>query len=202
MLRIIAGEYKSRSLEAPEDSSVSRPYPGRVREAVFNLLRGWFDGARVLDLFAGVGSMGLEAVSRGAAQVVLIERDKRVYNLLKRNIDALGCSDRAEAVMADAVGPMSAARAPRPLDIVFVDPPYPMMTDERRRQTVLAQIARLRVIMAVRGFIVLRSPVNPDAADFAIPGFDGPEARQYGDDMWVLLYSPAADESNMARLSP
>jgi len=192
MLKIIAGEFKSRQLEAPRDASVTRPYPARVREAVFNLLRGWFEGARVLDLFAGVGSMGLEAVSRGAAHVLLVERDKRVYSFLQRNIEALGCGDRAEAMMSDALGPTCLARAPRPLDIAFVDPPYPIMADERRRPMVLAQIARLRGIMGDRGFIILRSPLGPDEADLAIPGFDGPEARQYGDDMWVLLYSPAA----------
>ena len=63
MIKIIGGEFRSRKLAAPADESVSRPYPQRVREAVVNTLREWFDGARVLDLFAGVGSMGLEAVS-------------------------------------------------------------------------------------------------------------------------------------------
>lgn len=190
MLKIIAGEYRSRRLLSPPDEKVTRPYPHRVREAVFNLLREWFEDARVLDLFAGVGSMGLEAVSRGAAHVLLVERDKSIYDLLRQNVEALGCGDRAETMLGDALGPTCLARAPRPVDVVFIDPPYEVMTDERRRRMVLEQIARLREIMADKGFVVLRSPIGTDRAPLEIDGFEGPEARHYGKGMWVLLYAP------------
>ena len=73
MLRIIAGEYKSRRLLSPPDASRSRPYTQRLKESVFNILRGRLDGANVLDLFAGVGTIGLEAVSRGARMVLMVE---------------------------------------------------------------------------------------------------------------------------------
>src|SRR5262245_15938357 len=78
MLKIIAGEFRSRKLLTPDDGSVSRPYGARVKESIFNLLRGWFEGATVIDLFAGVGTMGLEAVSRGAARVFMVERDRHI----------------------------------------------------------------------------------------------------------------------------
>ena len=68
MIKIIGGEYRSRKLLTPENESVSRPYGSRVKESLFNLLRGWFEGATVIDLFAGVGTMGLECASRGAAR--------------------------------------------------------------------------------------------------------------------------------------
>lgn len=83
MLQISGGEYRSRRLTSPPDAEVSRPYARRAREAVFNLLRGWFEDARVLDLFAGVGTMGLEAASRGAAAVVMVERDKPIGSTLR-----------------------------------------------------------------------------------------------------------------------
>lgn len=192
MLKIIGGEHRSRILLSPEDDRTSRPYTGRVKETVFNLLRGWFDGTRVLDLFAGVGTMGLEAVSRGAAQVVLIERDREIYELLKRNIEALRCGDRATAVFGDALSPASLARAPKPVDIAFVDPPYDLMMEERTRQRVLEQVSRLRDVMAAKSFIVLRSPISKFDADFAIEGFDGPEEHDYGHEMHVMLYAPKA----------
>lgn len=198
MLRIIAGEYRSRRLTAPPDQAVSRPYAHRVKESVFNLLRGWFDGARVLDLFAGVGTVGLEAVSRGAAAVTMVERDRRIFGLLERNVAELGCADRVTAVCGDALSPTALLRAPSPVDVLFIDPPYAMITEPSTRAKVLGQIAHARALMAEPGFVVLRSPIGPHEADFGIPGYDGPEGHRYGPSMWVLLYAPATSETQEA----
>jgi 16S rRNA (guanine966-N2)-methyltransferase len=191
MLRIIAGEFRSRSLLGPDDASVSRPYGSRVKESIFNLLRGWFEDATVIDLFAGVGTMGLEAVSRGAARVFMVERDRDVYNLLRQNIERLGCGDRATAVNADALGPLALQQAPRPADLIFVDPPYELMSDETSRRRVQEQVARCRALMCDKGFVILRGPVGPEDADLSITGFVGPEVHRYGGEMFVLLYAPA-----------
>ncbi|MCA9284042.1 MAG: RsmD family RNA methyltransferase [Phycisphaerales bacterium] len=194
MLRIIAGEYRSRLLATPEGEDITRPWTGRAKESVFNLLRGWFEGARVLDLFAGVGSMGLEAASRGATEVVMVERSREVLRLAQANIDALGCGDRVRAVQADALGPAALAESPRPLDVLFVDPPYAFMEDERRRASVLDQVARCRELMAEKAFVVLRSPIDPSDAALAIEGFAGPEVHRYGAGMYALLYMPRAQD--------
>jgi 16S rRNA (guanine(966)-N(2))-methyltransferase RsmD len=191
MIKIIGGEYRSRQLLAPEDEAVSRPYAARVKESLFNLLRGWFDQTTVIDLFAGVGTMGLEAISRGAKQAFLVERDRRIFELLQSNIRALGCDDRAMAVSADVLSMTWMPRAPRPADLIFVDPPYRLMEDERTRRMVLEMIERCQVLMGDQGFVVLRSPVSVADADFTVPGFHGPEPHSYGNDMHVLLYSPA-----------
>jgi 16S rRNA (guanine966-N2)-methyltransferase len=191
MLRIIAGEYRSRQLLAPHDETVSRPYGSRIKESVFNLLRGWFDGTTVIDLFAGVGTMGLEAVSRGAARVFMVERNRDVFDLLSQNIEALDCGDRATAVYADALGPLALQKAPKPADIIFVDPPYELMQGDITRRKVIEQVARTRTFMGDKGFVVLRSPIGPPEADFKIDGFAGPEVHRYASDMFVLLYSPA-----------
>lgn len=190
MLRIIGGEFRSRLLQTPEGSAITRPWSGRAKEAVFNLLRGWCEGARVLDLFAGVGSIGLEAVSRGAVEVVMVERSREVLRLLEANIEALRCGDRARAVQADALGPAALAASPRPLDLLFVDPPYALMEDPRRRSSVFAQIARCREFLQERSFVVLRSPIDPAEQSHAIEGFEGPEVHKYGQEMYVLLYMP------------
>lgn len=192
MVRIIAGEFRSRKLLAPQDDTISRPYSARVKESVFNLLRGWFDGATVVDLFAGVGTIGLEAISRGASRVYMVERDRRVFELLQRNIKSLECEDRADAVHGDALSGMWMPRAPRPADLIFVDPPYALMEDEIGRRRVSEMIAKCRSLMGDGGFVVLRSPIGADEADFAIAGFDGPEEHRYGQEMHVLLYSPRA----------
>jgi 16S rRNA (guanine966-N2)-methyltransferase len=191
MVRIIAGEYRSRTLRTVPGEE-TRPFLGRVKESVFGMLQEWFQGARVLDLFAGVGTVGLEAVSRGAAEVLMVESDARTFRVLKSNIEALRCQDRARAMLADAAGPTCLLEAPRPLQLVFADPPYRMMVEPRQRARVLAQIARCRDLMEQRSFVVLRSPVGPQQGDLSVPGFDGPEVHRYRPDMWVLLYQPAA----------
>lgn len=191
MLKIIGGEFRSRRLLSPEDGSVSRPYASRVKESVFNLLRGWWEGATVLDLFAGVGTIGLEAVSRGAAKVYMIERNRDVFRLLEQNIKALDCGLRATAIFGDALSPASLARVRGRVDLIFIDPPYEMMIDDARRGKVLQQIERCRPLMGDKGFLVLRSPVGVEQAELSLQGFVGPEQHRYAPDMHVLLYAPA-----------
>ena len=129
MLKIISGEYRSRILLTPEGEDRTRPMTARVKESVFAMLQGWFKGARVLDLFAGVGTVGLECASRGAAEVVMIERDREVFRYLEHNIETLKCGDRVIAIQADALGPTALARSPKPVDLVFMDPPYELAPD-------------------------------------------------------------------------
>lgn len=163
----------------------------RAKESIFNLLRGWFEDATVLDLFAGVGTMGLEAVSRGAARVVMVERDRSVFKLLQANIAALGCEDRASAIQGDALSVALLGSVPRPVDVVFIDPPYALMEQEESRQRVLEQVARCRGLMGEQGFLVLRTPVDPERVDHAVPGLAGPEVHRHRQQMAVLLYAPA-----------
>ena len=87
MLKINGGTYRRRLIHGPPDGERSRPMPARVKESLFNLLRGWFEDARILDLFAGVGTVGLEAASLGAREVVMIEQDREVHSILKENIE-------------------------------------------------------------------------------------------------------------------
>ena len=193
MIRIISGRYKSRMLESPVGEDVTRPYAARVKESVFNLLRGWFEDANVLDLFSGVGTIGLECVSRGAASVLMVEQDRRIVEYLRHNISELGCSDQAEAMHADALAPTCLSRAPAPVDVVFMDPPYAMMSKEAQRVRVLRQASACRSVMKTGGFLVLRSPT--DQFETALEGFDGPEVHQYASDMFVLLYCASGEDT-------
>ena len=119
-VRIIGGEWRGRRIRFPSAAEL-RPTPDRVRETLFNWLQGVIGAARCLDLFAGSGALGLEALSRGAAEVVFVEREPRVAAALKATLAALG-SGRSAVVTGDAFRYL--AGAPRPFDVVFLDPPF------------------------------------------------------------------------------
>ena len=124
-MRIIAGSAKGRSLVAP-DGQTTRPTSGRVREAVFNSLfsLGGVDGLTVVDLFAGTGAYGLEALSRGASHATFVERDRLALDALRDNIDALGFEAEATVVAGDAQRWGGGRSAADPFDLAFCDPPY------------------------------------------------------------------------------
>lgn len=121
-MRVVAGDLRGRRIEAPT-SDATRPTTDKVREAVFNALGSLdvVDGARVLDLFAGTGAMGIEALSRGAAHCVFVERDRDALVVLKKNIATLGLSDRTTVLAIDAL--TAASRQPD-IDLLIADPPY------------------------------------------------------------------------------
>jgi 16S rRNA (guanine(966)-N(2))-methyltransferase RsmD len=157
-MRIIAGEFRSRRLLTPRDDAVTRPIPDRVKESLFGLLRGHCEGAAVFDGFAGTGAIGLEAVSRGAERCVLVERDKSAAELLRRNIEALGVQDRCDLVVGDALGPGALARCPRPVRLVFLDPPYALVRDPVGWKRVRAQLEKLIDLLTEDGIAALRTP--------------------------------------------
>ena len=117
-MRVVAGEYKGRRLHAPRGSR-TRPTADRVREAVFSML-GDVSGARVLDLYAGSGALGIEALSRGAESAVFVERDRAALTALQRNLEATGA--RGEVRRQDVARFL--ARPEGTFDLVFCDPPY------------------------------------------------------------------------------
>jgi 16S rRNA G966 N2-methylase RsmD len=129
-----------------------------VKESLFSLLRGNCEGASVLDAFAGTGAIGLEAVSRGAARCVFVERDRKIADLLQANIESLGCEDRCELVRSDALGPATLARAPRPVTLAFFDPPFPIVLDPEGWERLKRQFGRVIDLLSDDGFAVLRTP--------------------------------------------
>ena len=194
MIKILGGRYRSRIIESPPDSDTTRPITARVKESVFNLLRGWFDDASVLDLFAGIGTIGLEAVSRGATDVVMVEQDRRTAAILRFNVEELGCGAHATVVEADAFGPAALAQAPRACDIVFLDPPYPLWREEATRNRLLDLAVRCRSVMNEKSFLVLRTPEDLGKDFDGLPGFDGPETHRYAEDMYVHLFMPTRED--------
>jgi len=158
MIRIISGDFRHRQLKTPKDASVTRPLTDRVRTSIFNMLRGHIEGEVFLDAFAGVGSFGLEAASRGAGEVVMIERDRDISEILQSNVDMLGAGEVCRVVRGDALGAAIIARCPRPIHIVFFDPPYPMILDPAQRERVFGQFSRMVQLLDDTGFAIIRTP--------------------------------------------
>jgi 16S rRNA (guanine966-N2)-methyltransferase len=149
-MRVIAGTRKGHRIAAPRGRE-TRPTSDRVRENLFNLV-GPLDGARVLDLFAGSGALGIEALSRGAASAVFVERDADAVRTIERNLDRLRLAG-ARVVHGDALVTVEReAAAGAEYDLVLVDPPYGMLTEI---QTRLAR--HLPPLLAVDGLLVVET---------------------------------------------
>ena len=121
-MRVVAGELRGRRIESPKNDA-TRPTTDKVREAVFNALAslGEVEGASVLDLFAGTGAMGIEALSRGAAHCTFVERDREALGVLRTNLRTLGLEDRSTVSTGDAT---SSTLPSHGASLVIADPPY------------------------------------------------------------------------------
>ena len=122
--RVIGGSLKGKPLAAPKGLAV-RPTAGRVREAIFNIILPRMNGAVVLDLFAGSGALGIEAISRGAARAVFVDNSPTALDIIKQNLQVCGLEDVAEALRLDATRNLTGLSVlDLMFDIVFMDPPY------------------------------------------------------------------------------
>jgi 16S rRNA (guanine966-N2)-methyltransferase len=195
MLRIIAGELGGRRLRAPGGMG-TRPTSERVREALFSILTSAaegapFDGATVLDLYAGSGALGIEALSRGAAHATFVEQDAVACRTLRENLRGLGLDGRAQVVQRPVRAGLPQVLSHGPFHFIFADPPY--ASDEL--PWLLETLARARAL-APRGCLVVeRASRDADALADATP--DEPAAlvladrRRYGDTA-LLFYHPSA----------
>jgi 16S rRNA (guanine(966)-N(2))-methyltransferase RsmD len=118
-MRVIAGEFRSRKLKSIPGLDV-RPTPDRLRETLFDILQPRIEGVVFVDAYAGTGAVGIEALSRGAARAVFVEKDRRAVEIIRENLAGLGLQSRAKI----AQGSVQLMLAANPGDIVFLDPPY------------------------------------------------------------------------------
>ncbi|MGH8902913.1 MAG: 16S rRNA (guanine(966)-N(2))-methyltransferase RsmD [Egibacteraceae bacterium] len=175
-MRVIAGSAKGRRLRAPRGRAV-RPTSDRVREALFSSLGDRIPGASVLDLFAGSGALGIEALSRGAGRAVLVERDPRAVAVIDENLERTGLAGRAQVVRDDAA---RFCQAPgTAFDVVFADPPYLLQT--------AAVYALLGDLVAAGGLVrdgavvVERSRLDPTSRAVVPLGLVLARTATYGD---------------------
>jgi 16S rRNA (guanine966-N2)-methyltransferase len=123
-LRLIGGQFRSRLLKTPKGSQ-TRPTSSLLRKAVFDICQAHIDDARVLDLFAGSGAMGLEAISRGAAHATFVELDKQAVRCIQENIRELQVEEQCRVLQGDALSCLKRLQKEgKPYDLIYVDPPY------------------------------------------------------------------------------
>lgn len=122
-MRVIAGRLRGATIRTPRTTSV-RPTYDRVRESLFSIIEPRLSGARVLDLYAGSGSLGIESLSRGAISVTFVEIDRKVASVVRGNLDRLGLSGDGRVIGGDALSLLDGSMPGAPFDLVFVDPPY------------------------------------------------------------------------------
>ncbi len=171
-MRIVGGTFRGRRLAAPKDRRI-RPTADRVREAWMSILQDALPGARVLDLYAGTGALGLEALSRGAITVDFVETSLPALAALRANIAGLGVESRATVHRADALR-FAGRLPPGSYDIVLADPPY--ARDDAGQLVALFRQAPFGRILAVE---------HP--AGMGLPGDD---TRRYGDTAITFCYAP------------
>ena len=183
-MRVVGGRLKGRNLASPSSRDI-RPTADRLRESLFNILLHSYDdplaGARVLDLFAGTGALGIEAISRGAAFVLFIDNGAEARALLRNNVEALGLGGVTKVYRRDAsdLGP---AHPVEPFSLVFLDPPYRMKLAEKALVSL-----REGGWLAAGALLVVE---EAKAAQFAAPeGFQELERRVYDDTEFVFLRS-------------
>jgi 16S rRNA (guanine(966)-N(2))-methyltransferase RsmD len=138
-MRVIAGTYRSRVLAAPKGLA-TRPTSDRLRETLFNVIAARVPGAAFADLYAGSGAVGIEAISRGAAEVFFAEKSAAALAAIRGNLRTLGISGGFQ-VEAGGTGPLLKRLAGKPLDVVFLDPPYDEAEEYRRTLTTLGDAA-------------------------------------------------------------
>lgn len=166
-MRVITGSARGRRLKELEGLE-TRPTTGKVKEALFSVIQFDIEGRRVLDLFAGTGQLGIEALSRGAECAVFVERRRDALQVIRENLEACGMTDKARVVNGDA---MSYLKSGVKFDLIFLDPPYASGLLEQA----LEEIVRFDICRR-HGIIVAES-----AADKTLPPLAGPYAlyREY-----------------------
>lgn len=177
-MRIIAGEFRGIALASVGKGDAGahlRPTTDRVRESLFNVLQGGkfgdpIDGARVLDLFAGTGALGLEALSRGAEQVCFVDDGRKSGQLIRENIRITRTKDRTRVVAADAT--RLPANGEAPFDLIFLDPPYGKALGEK------ALAAAVKGGWVADNALIVWEESGPQQAPI---GFDLLDQRRYGD---------------------
>jgi 16S rRNA (guanine(966)-N(2))-methyltransferase RsmD len=174
-MRIIGGEVKGRILSFPARSK-ERPTSDFLRETLFNLL-GPLQGKIFLDLFAGSGSVGLEAASRGAQEVYLIEKNKNLIEVIKKNIQTCSLEQKCRVIGADvAIGLRDLFKKKYEVDVVFADPPY----NRNLAGTTLKTLNKYRVLREV-GVVVIQHSTRKKFREFLDENIHQTNQRKYGD---------------------
>lgn len=177
-MRIVSGTFKGRRLQGPKSKEI-RPVLDKVKQAIFNILGG-VEELRVLDLFAGTGSIGIEALSRGASFAVFVDSGIEALRLIKKNIRLLGLENQTRVLRACLPKEVARLRKVGPFGLLFVDPPY----DRDLVNPTLHAIAREKILVPGGTVVVEHSPRETISPDVGLSLFD---QRKYGQTLVSFL---------------
>ena len=180
-MRVIAGSSGGVPLRTLNVEGL-RPMLDRVKESVFNILRGYLEDARVLDLFAGCGSLGIEALSRGASSCVFVEKNRRLADLIAENLQKCRLSDRTEIMQGDVLH-LASRRPPReltPASLCLCDPPYAMMDDEEGRKRLFSVLEAISGTWLEPHCLLMLHHPPPGPKEWPTDLFDARDSRTYG----------------------
>lgn len=185
-MRVITGTARGRALEAPAGLD-TRPTAARVKEAVFSIIQFEVEGARVLDLFAGSGQMGIEALSRDARHCVFVDNAARSQEVLRRNLAHTRLGGAAKLVAADALSYLRTA--PDGFDIAFVDPPY-------KKGLLPGVLDALVPLMSAGGAVICETPPDEELPA-AVGDYSLHRSYRYGKTKITVYRRPQADEKGV-----
>ncbi|NOX56341.1 MAG: methyltransferase [Planctomycetes bacterium] len=195
-MRIVAGKFRRRKLLSRSGLD-TRPIPDRVKEMLFARLEDEVLDARVADIFAGTGTIGLEALSRGARSVVFVEKDRRAFELLRKNVASLGVQEQCLCWCTDVLHSSLRPKGVEPMlpyDVVFVDPPFDLIGELKLRGRLYRPMLRLArdTISSSSALLILRTPRR---ADFQMPEVWQPVDPIRLNNMEIHLFRKAKDSN-------
>ncbi|MFP7494200.1 16S rRNA (guanine(966)-N(2))-methyltransferase RsmD [Terribacillus saccharophilus] len=187
-MRVIAGEHKGRALKAVPNQ-LTRPTTDKVKESLFSVLGPFFDGGECLDLFAGSGGLGIEALSRGMTQCIFVDKQGKAVETIKQNLTTLKLTDHAEVYRNDAVRALKAvAKRDKQFELIFLDPPYEKMSYE----DLLQQIGEAG-ILATGGRVVCEHDAKKELPEL-LAGLQAVKRDVYGNTTAITIYQTAQED--------
>ena len=187
-MRIISGEFKGFTLLGPKGKHTTRPITGAAKKSLFDILAPSLPDAVVLDLFSGTGTIGLEALSRGAATCCFAERDRSALARLRRNIETVGAAERSIVWTGDIFARLARrlAHLGKAVDVAFVDPPYALSSSWPWQEVTERIFAPLADVLADDGTVVLRTDGSTDVPE-RIATLALERIKRYGDMQLAFL---------------
>lgn len=181
-MRVIAGEKRHLLLKTLNDLSI-RPTTDKIKETLFNMIQFNVQGVSFLDLFAGTGAIGIEALSRGAKMATFVDNNEKSIKVIKENLEHTGLSDRANVIKSDAsLSLENLSRKNESYDIVFMDPPY----DKDLYRPVFEKLSKSNVINE-NSIIILELPLKDDAIGIEEMGFKISKIKKYNSNKHIFF---------------